>query len=140
MNDYDEIVPYLFIGNENAALEYGNNFELVVNCTPDVEFPEKCKKRVRLPVDDHPKLAKKMYEYILETNVLEKIHTEVKNKKPVLVHCHVGMQRSCGVVACYLVKYYNVSPKYAVDYIKAHRPIAFKYGVNFEETIKRFAQ
>jgi hypothetical protein len=45
------------------------------------------------------------------------------------------MQRSCAVVACYLVKHEIMTPDESVAFIKMKRPIAFEGGVNFIETI-----
>jgi protein-tyrosine phosphatase len=53
----------------------------------------------------------------------------------VLVHCHAGMQRSCAIVACYLVKYYDMTSYESISFIRAKRHIAFLYSINFLETI-----
>jgi protein-tyrosine phosphatase len=60
------------------------------------------------------------------------------NNKPVLVHCKNGMQRSCGVVACYLIKYNYMTPIDAIQFIRYKRPIAFFGNVNFQEAIDLF--
>jgi protein-tyrosine phosphatase len=73
-----------------------------------------------------------------EKNVLEKIYEHVSNKKPVLVHCHAGMQRSCAVVACYLIKYNYMEPTSAIQFIRFKRPIAFFGQVNFQSAIDLF--
>jgi protein-tyrosine phosphatase len=52
----------------------------------------------------------------------------------------MGQQRSCAVVACYLIKYYNLTPQEAIDFIKLKRPIAFFGNVNFLQTIEFFYQ
>jgi protein-tyrosine phosphatase len=50
----------------------------------------------------------------------------------------MGMQRSCAVVACYLIKYHGMDPIQAIDYIKSKRPFAFFGQVNFIDAINRF--
>jgi hypothetical protein len=135
VNDYDQIMPNLHIGNETSGRKYGNQFQLVVNCTPDVPFHSECKDKIRIPVDDTPKLADKMYNLILRTRVLDEMHNTLQNKKSVLVHCHQGIQRSCAITACYLVKYHNMTPNQAIEYIKSKRNVAFYYGANFKKTI-----
>jgi hypothetical protein len=35
---------------------------------------------------------------------------------------------------------YNVTPQYAIDYIRAHRTVAFYRGVNFKKTIDKVYQ
>ena len=57
---------------------------------------------------------------------------------PVLVHCYAGMQRSCAVVACYLIRYHNMNPQEAINFIKSKRSIAFAGRVNFIKTIEEF--
>ena len=60
----------------------------------------------------------------------------IRNKRSVLVHCSMGIQRSCALVACYLVKYNGWTPTEAINYIKSKRPIAFFGNINFLETIE----
>lgn len=134
-DDSNMILPNLYIGNSRAAQNLGNLFTMVVNCTPDLPFHPDTKTQIRIPVYDDPNHAQRMYNYILQTNVLDKIHEEIRRGGHILVHCHQGMQRSCAIVACYLVKYYNVHPNQAVQYIQSKRRIAFYTGVNFKETI-----
>jgi protein-tyrosine phosphatase len=45
----------------------------------------------------------------------------------VLVHCLSSMQRSCTIILLYLLKYYNMTPQMAIEYIRKKRRIAF-YG------------
>lgn len=138
-NPYDQIVDYLFVGSRHALDSY-NNFSMIVNCSreQDVPFPPNCRYCVRLSVEDSPDDSGKLLNLILETKILEKIHNNVIHKNPVLVHCSAGMQRSCATLACYLIKYHNMNPQQAVDYIKVKRPIAFFWSVNFAKTLDDF--
>ena len=81
---------------------------------------------------------KKLLLLINTTNILNTIHKKVLNKEPVLVHCSAGRQRSCAVVACYLIRFYNMTPLEAVDYIKSKRKVAFFGAINFSNTINQF--
>ena len=112
-------------------------FELIVNCTHGIDFPPDCPECIRLPVNDSPDDSEKLYELIIESNVLYRIHKTILKKNPVFVHCVAGMQRSCAVVACYLIKYHSMTPDNAVEFIKKYRPIAFHTGVNFLKTLKK---
>jgi hypothetical protein len=134
---YDKILPNLFIGNAVAPNVYGYRFHTVVNCTPNVNFPPNCKKCIRLSVDDDPSEIEHLYQLILETNTLQNIRNSLEQNEPVLVHCHAGMQRSCAVVACYLIIYHYFTPRTAIKFIKQHRAVAFYGGVNFLETIQK---
>jgi protein-tyrosine phosphatase len=77
-----------------------------------------------------------MIKYMDETNILERMNEYIRKNEPVLVHCYAGMQRSCAVVACYLIKYYGVTPSVAMDHIKKNRPVAFFGEANFKQTIQ----
>jgi protein-tyrosine phosphatase len=131
-----EIINNLYISSKNHVPFLVSNYDLIVNCTPDIPFPLMCKATIRIPVHDHPSYAQKMLRIIRDVHVLEAIHAHLQEGKTVLVHCRAGIQRSCAVVACYLVKYHGLTPDQAIAYIKAQRPIAFLTGVNFRETIE----
>ena len=137
---YDEIIKNLFIGNKLSADNQSDLFSLVVNCSKDLSFSNKCKQGIRIPVNDSQDETNTLLNYMLNTNVLEQIHNKLLNNEPVLVHCFAGMQRSCAVVACYLIKYYNFTPQKAVDFIKSKRRIAFFGNVNFMNTLTAFYQ
>ena len=70
------------------------------------------------------------------TRVLEYMHRFLGTNHTVLVHCHAGIQRSCAVVACYLVEYHGLTPDEAIEHIKDKRHVAFITGVNFKDTVE----
>lgn len=111
-NDYDEIVDNLFIGSI-AALQSDDKFSTVVNCAEGsmIEFPANCKNCIRIPIEDDPSECNNLLNFIVETKVLEKINASILNNEPVLVHCYAGRQRSCSLVACYLIKSINIHRK-----------------------------
>ena len=137
-NPCDNIVETLYVGNSNA-LSVGKPFDMVINCTNNIPFPvyTNC-EFIRIPIDDIPEDSYKLYELIKYTKVLEKIHEKLQEKKKVLVHCFAGMQRSCALVACYLIRYYNASPIESIQHIRKYRPIAFFGGVNFMDAIEKY--
>jgi protein tyrosine phosphatase len=137
---YNEVITNLFVGNETASYIYGNEFDTIINCTKIVSFPKSCKTCIRLAVDDTPDEAENLYNLIKAKKVLETINNSLANNNTVLVHCHAGMQRSCAVVACYLVKYNNMSINNAIKLIKDKRHIAFLNNVNFIKTIELFSK
>jgi protein-tyrosine phosphatase len=149
-NPYDEIIPNLHLGGikalDNYKSDYNNEsliFYMVVDLikytTTNIgnESIGKYEKYINLPVHDSPDECDNLLKMINETKVLENIHHSLQQNKPVLVHCFAGMQRSCALVACYLIKYYNFMPNDAIDFIKSKRPIAFFGKVNFMDTISR---
>lgn len=135
-NVYDEIIDHLFIGSAKSLDEI-ENFDLIVNCTPDI-FIKYPNKSIRIPVKDNQDECNKLLQLLKDTDVLEKIKTTINNKQNVLVHCYAGQQRSCAVVACYLIKYNNMNPYTAVNYIKMKRRIAFFGEINFISAIINF--
>lgn len=135
---YNEIVKYLYVGGV-GALKTGDEFSMIVNCTrnSNIPFPDYCKNCVRIPIDDNPNDCEKLLILMKDTEVLRKIHNSIINKETVLVHCFAGMQRSCALVACYLIQYYNITPEKAIEYIKSKRKIAFFGEVNFLKAIQQ---
>jgi len=127
-----EIVPRLFLGN--AASPKTQHFALVVNCTRDIPF-EPHVSGIRLAVNDHPNQSLQLLALMEETHILERIHRTITSGHPVLVHCFAGMQRSCAVVACYLMRYHQMTAMQAVSFIRGQRPVAFFGGINFAQAI-----
>jgi len=136
---YHEIVEYLHVGSARA-LQSSDRFSMIVNCTTDdmIRFPQNCANCIRIPVHDDPDECNKMISLIDSTQVLAKMHESILEKKPVLVHCFAGQQRSCAIVALYLIRYHNMTPDEAITYIKQKRRIAFFGHVNFASAIVYF--
>jgi protein-tyrosine phosphatase len=144
-NPCDEIVPHLYLGSIKAlgtydykALDYYMIVDLIKYTLLTDKKISPNQIYINLPVHDSPDECDTLLSLIKESCVLEKIHLALQENKPVLVHCFVGMQRSCALVACYLIKYHTMTPDEAIDYIKCKRPIAFFGRVNFMETILSF--
>lgn len=136
--NYNEIVDNLFLGNKNAAESHSDLFSLIINCSKDIPFSKQCKQGIRIPINDDPGEVINLLNYMKNTTILEQIHTTRTNKQPVLIHCFAGMQRSCAVVACYLIKYYRAPPLLAINFIKRKRNEAFFGGINFIRTLEMF--
>jgi atypical dual specificity phosphatase len=75
--------------------------------------------------------------------VVDFIHQQISNKKPVMVHCAAGMGRAGTILACYLIKYQNYSAKDAIEKVRTERPGSIQselqeYAVEFyEKRIKK---
>ncbi len=133
-----EIVDRLYVGSARALFS-ADNYDLIVNCTVNVPITDKCVKTIRVPVEDLPEENDKLLQHMEMRHVLEAIHECLEDKNHyVLVHCHAGRQRSCAVIACYLIKYHNMTAMDAVKHIKSRHREAFFGGINFADAINKF--
>jgi atypical dual specificity phosphatase len=55
-------------------------------------------------------------------NAVDFIHERIKNNEPTMVHCAAGIGRTGTILACYLIKYQNLSVKDAIDKVRKERP------------------
>jgi atypical dual specificity phosphatase len=55
-------------------------------------------------------------------NAVDFIHERIKNNEPTMVHCAAGIGRTGTILACYLVKYHDLSVKDAIDKVRKERP------------------
>jgi predicted protein tyrosine phosphatase len=133
----DEVIDNLFVGSANSASSI-IHFSLVVNCTRDIPFPKYETKCLRIPVDDSPDNAEYFIEYMNKTCVLEQIHESLINNQRVLVHCYAGINRSCSVIACYLMKYRNMTAKESIHFLQTRHCDAF-YGISNNHIVSAFA-
>ena len=143
--DMNEIFPRLYIGNAQASSMFGQQFDLVVNCTPNLPFaprlnPSEPGTCIRVAIDDHPSRNLEMLNIVKHGGVLEAIYDTLNAPKEtkVLVHCAAGMQRSCAIVAFYLIKYYHFPLNDAMEFIRQQRPVAFYGGATFLPALSAF--
>lgn len=165
----DQIIPRLWLGNYKAALNLDfiskHNINYIVNCTPDIPFINNIYnipninyiETFRIPVYDSllekDILLMEQYFKIIIPLLLRKYTIEKKN---ILIHCHVGKQRSAIVVAALLkvlldYNYIKIDQipntknkhnqfNYIYNYMLQKRPKVFSYGlrINFEKSFKRY--
>lgn len=146
-NKANEIVPGLWIGEYHAALDpnFLKKYKIgaIVNCTPDVEMPYKNIDYYHVPINDT--LKKKDFQEMIRylPGAVEFIKQKRdKEGKNVLVHCHVGRQRSCCVATAYLSLRYKLTIRDTVALILKRRPVAFHDGnhVNFIESLMYYCE
>tara|TARA_B100001750_G_C15051125_1_gene371512 strand:- start:32 stop:526 length:495 start_codon:yes stop_codon:yes gene_type:complete len=65
------------------------------------------------------------------------IHSRITNNEPVMVHCLAGLGRTGTILACYLVKYQNISADEAIQKVREERPGSIQSHPQ-EEIIFRF--
>ncbi|KAG0591701.1 hypothetical protein KC19_1G194400 [Ceratodon purpureus] len=139
-----QILPWLWIGDEySASAPEVHAFMHVLNITVEVE---KCSSLgvgvtfQRFPIFDYggDKQQELMFNFF--GDACSVIDQGVASEKPVLVHCVEGKQRSCAVVAAYLIHAMGMTAAQAREYIVKKRPEAFDCGahVNFAPALERW--
>jgi predicted protein tyrosine phosphatase len=133
---FNIIIPHLYIGSVKS-LDTASLFGLIVNCTRHIPLSTTIES-IRVAVHDHPEETDDLMKAIKETQVLENIHKARLKGRNVLVHCHAGIQRSCTIVAMYLMKYHNMTPDQIFRFLPTRRPVAFLPKPTFRKAIYQF--
>lgn len=142
VNNYDQIVPNLWLGNLKGASDVNfiknKNIKAIVNCTIDYPFYFDWIQQYRVPVNDNrnPQNMGKMFQYLDET--VESIHKHIRRNEPVFVHCYFGAQRSATVVVAYIMKKFNLSKNKAIEFVKQKRPIIFFNTPTFDVILDKY--
>ena len=142
----NEIIPYLYLGDAGFVFE-PYDFSLIINCCPEIGITySETSNVLYLKFNDDPRDNDKLLSLLKMHQVLETIHEHITNKKTVMVHCAMGVQRSASVVACYLLKYGITNEvKNTLEFIQNRREVAFngnhiKYDCTFLEAIMKILQ
>jgi protein-tyrosine phosphatase len=141
MNDADQIIPHLWLGNASAANNRSaiesHGINVIINCTKDIPFAPipsiEYKYRVRIDDDLSSKEINNMARALPQ--ILPIIHRHWMAGDRILVHCAMGAQRSAIVVLAYLYRCHGYSISEAYMHIKKRRPIAFFPSMNFRASI-----
>lgn len=147
-DNYNKIIPRLYIGNYKAARDREfmekHNIKAVLNCTKDLPNSFRSLSDVeymRIPVDDSLKTIdiKKLARFFQVATAFIDKHINIENHN-ILVHCVEGSQRSCAVVAAYLMRCYGMTALDACTVVLKNRHKAFHHGsnVNFEESLVKY--
>lgn len=140
--DAHEIVPGVWLGNRIAALNdkwlIKNNISVVFNASKDIPFSINAKRQYRIPVDDNLKAEEIRNMTLWSHEIIYNVLKEHNKGEPILIHCAAGMQRSACIMAMFLIATRGYSWNQAINYIQGIRPIAFRPGANFKESIIAF--
>jgi len=144
MDNANEIIPNLWLGNRNAPLEREHlrncNIKLIINCTKDIEYPVDSNIQVvRLPIND---INSEESNQILDDKINDLtylIDVYLNTKLGVLIHCYAGVQRSATVVLCYLIKYKHYNIEMAKIIMKNKRSIVFFPYPTFDSFLNNYA-
>lgn len=142
VNDADEIIPRLWLGNVKASRDINfikqNNIQVVFNCTKNLEFSPNIPTKYRIPLDDNLEEDEIRNMELWSNEIAFRIIAEYKTGKSILVHCMAGMQRSAAAVAIFLIAFQRIRATEAIHFIKQKRPIAFFTKANFGRSIEYF--
>jgi protein tyrosine phosphatase len=167
MEDYQEIIPHIFLGGSDGAKDSSfiknKHISIIVNCTKDIPHhfeplflepiqnaPSHVQEWIyqhiptyyRIPVDDNMKDSEinRFYDYSIE--FIPTILKHYQEGKNIFIHCLAGAQRSAGFVAILLMNILQINMKEAIDRIVQKRRQAFCFGtqVNFSQAIQKYSQ
>jgi len=143
MDKYNKIIDNLYIGNHESPIDTNflkeNNIKLIINCTKSYSYNVTDDiQMIRLCITDFNSPENNI---ILANNVdkiLEIMHIYLSCNEGVLVHCHMGQQRSAMVVVCFLMKYHKMNLNDAIKEVKNKRKFSFLPEITFEDFLKYY--
>ena len=115
---------FLYLGAKGVTgdLEKLNGLSIgyIVNCTqdPPMEYPDKIKY---YHVDVGDTASDNILKFFV--GACDFIEEARKSDKCVLVHCTMGMSRSCTIVLAYLIRHQGMSLAQALIHVKDRRPV-----------------
>jgi len=128
---YNQIIPNLYLGNYYSL--YLNQYDLIINCTKDLEFNNLKSDKIRIPIDDN--YIFKNYDILKYISVINTIDLYLKKNKKVLIFCKFGFQRSTTIIYLYLVIKKKLNKKEAKELIKKNRSLSYFILNNFSHII-----
>ncbi len=127
-NFIDEIIPNLYLGDLNGALDNKDNFDIIINLS---QFDYSTKAQIyNIKIDDHPSIN--IIEHIEKYKPV--IDNGLKNNKKILVHCLMGKSRSASIILGYLMITNKISYEDATILVnnKRNNPIEPNMGFVFQ--------
>lgn len=140
----DEIIPGVWISRWEPALNGDwlarHGIQAVFNCSKQIPFHPSIPYQYRIPVDDNlqPGEIQNMEDWAPE--IAYKILREYKQGRPILIHCHAGMQRSTTACAFFLMVLTGDPLIRVMMTIKQKRSIAFEPSPNFAVALRGFEE
>ncbi len=133
-----EIIENLFIGGKQDS-ENPHKYDYIINCTKNLPLPDDVPGH-RIPVDDtrSPDDQSTMLQHLPST--IKVIHELLSQNRRILCHCKFGQQRSCCVVAAYIIAAFQKTVPDAVELVRSKKRDAFFYDVNFAPCLHEFWQ
>lgn len=147
-SNFNKIMSKLYLGNNKAAKdpEFFKNKKIkaVLNCSKDIPNTFRNSKDIeymRIPIDDSLKEVdfERAYEFMPVAAEFIYKHA-ILEKNNIFVHCWAGRQRSCCMIAAFLMCKMGMTPTEACKFILDHREESFHFGLslNFEKSIQKY--
>ena len=133
----------LYIGNYQSPTDKEflkkANIKLIINCTKTYNYPvDENIQMIRLNITDFNSPENNVIIASNIDKILQFINIYLESNEGVLVHCHMGQQRSAMVVTCYLLKYLKLSLDKSITKIKKQRKLAFLPEITFYDFLKYY--
>jgi protein-tyrosine phosphatase len=143
MDKYNKIFDNLYIGNYESPTDIDflkkHNIKLIVNCTKNYKYNiDNTINILRLNITDFNSPENNIIIASNIDNILEIIDIYLNSNEGVLVHCHMGQQRSAMIISCYLMKYKNMKLQETIENIKLKRKYAFLPEATFIDFLKYY--
>jgi hypothetical protein len=140
----NEIIPGVWISRWEPALDgewlAQHGIQAVFNCSKQIPFHPSVRYPFRIPVDDNLQPAEIQNMEAWAPEIAFKILREYKAGRPLLIHCHAGMQRSTTACAFFLMVLTGEPLIRVMMMIKQKRPIAFEPSPNFAPALRGFEE
>jgi hypothetical protein len=140
--DVDQIVPGVWIGRWEVALNGDwlekHKIQTVFNCSKQIPFHPSISHPYRVPVDDNLQPDEIRNMEIWAPEIAVKIMREYSAGRPMLIHCHAGMQRSTTACAFFLMAMTKKPLIEVMSLIQRKRAIAFQPSANFAGPLRAF--
>lgn len=123
----NEIIDQLWITDISGAREQDTSrFDRVITvCQDEVSDNIGCEyEHFNMADGPHNTGYGGEFSYSLFTDAADAVNEALVNGETVMVHCHVGQNRSVAVSAAALTRFEDLSHTEALDLIQEHRPIA----------------
>lgn len=136
-----EILPHLLLGDAGDACVIPENTKLVVNCTKECPFyvVDGSVSLHRIPIDDDGNETHLIAKHWTQ-DLFDNISNHIMQGHDVLVHCHMGRQRSAATVAAYIMRTLKWSLAKTLQHIKNIKKDAFFPDVHFQDALEEFAR
>ena len=144
------IIRNLYLGDVKDSHNHYNLYDVIVNCTSKKEtFPRRI-STYELEVEDNgtPGQDEILYDLLKNEGLFRRLYNHLRRGERILIHCHMGKQRSAATVACFLLFLWSYGeidftkeikrPQDVINFIQRKRIIAFTNTVHFNGTISRY--